>query len=45
MRAIKGLGGEEIARSIRGKLTGYSQRSEVESAIAKWKSLLGEKLK
>ena len=42
---IKGLGGDELARSIWSMLTGYSRRSEVESAIARWKKLLGGGLK
>lgn len=41
LRIIKGLGGDELARSIWSKLTGYSRRNEVESTIAKWKKLLG----
>jgi len=42
---IKGLGGDELARSIWGKLTGYSRRVVVESKIAAWKKLLGADLK
>ena len=34
---IKGLGGDERARTIWAKLTGYSRSSEVESTIARWK--------
>jgi len=45
LKVIKGLGGDELARSIWGKLTGYSRRSEVESAIARWKKLLGGNIK
>ena len=45
LRLIKGLGGDELARSIWSKLTGYSRRSEVESAISSWKRLLGGSLK
>jgi len=45
LRIIKGLGGDELARSIWSKLSGYSRRSEVESLIARWKKLLGGKLK
>lgn len=41
LRIIKGLGGDELARSIWSKLTGYSRRSEIESTIARWKKLLG----
>jgi len=42
---ILGLGEDKIARSIWGKLTGYSKRSTVESAIARWKKLFGQELK
>lgn len=42
---ILGLGGDKVARSIWGKLTGYSKRSTVESAIARWKKLFGQDLK
>jgi hypothetical protein len=45
LRAIKGLGGDEIARSIWSKLTGYSRRSEIESTISSWKRLLGSSLR
>jgi len=45
LRVIKGLGGDELARTIWAKLTGYSRRSEIESTIARWKKLLGEGLK
>ncbi|MEM8628553.1 MAG: IS5 family transposase [Chlamydiota bacterium] len=45
LRIIKGLGGDELARAIWAKLTGYSQRSEIESKIACWKKLVGEGVK
>lgn len=45
LRIIKGLGGDELARSIWAKLSGYSQRSQVESSIARWKKLLGGDLR
>lgn len=45
LRAIKGLGGDALARSIWSKLTGYNRRSEIESAIARWKRLVGSVLK
>ena len=45
LRAIKGLGGDEIARSIWGKLSGYSKRVVIESKIAAWKKVLGSNLK
>jgi len=45
LRIIKGLGGDELARSIWSKLSGYSRRSQVESSIARWKKLLGGRLR
>jgi len=45
LRIINGLGGDELARSIWSKLTGYSRRSEIESSIARWKKLLGAGVK
>ena len=45
LRAIKGLGGDELARTIWGKLSGYSKRVIVESKISAWKRLLGADLK
>jgi hypothetical protein len=36
---ILGLGGDKQAKSIWGKLTGYSKRATIESAIARWKKL------
>lgn len=42
---ILGLGGDKIAKSIWGKLSGYSKRVTVESAIARWKRLYGGHLK
>ena len=45
VRAIKGLEGDELARTIWGKLSGYSKRVLVESKIAAWKRMLGADLK
>lgn len=42
---IQGLGGDQLARSIWAKLTGYNRRVTVESAIARWKKLFGPFLK
>lgn len=42
---IKGLGGDELARSIWKKLIGYHKRSLVETAFSRWKRLLGPSLK
>jgi hypothetical protein len=41
LKQIRGLGGDELARSLRVKRTGYSRRSEIESTILKWKRVLG----
>ena len=42
---IKGLGGDELARSIWKKLIVYHKRSLVETAFSRWKLLLGPSLK
>jgi len=42
---IKGLGGDDIARSLWKKLKGYHQRSLVEAAFSRWKRILGASLK
>ncbi len=41
IKTIRGLGGDAIAKSIWGKLSGYSRRVIVESAISRWKRLYG----
>lgn len=41
---ILGLGGDERARSIWGKLTGYNYRVLVETAFSRMKRLFGERL-
>lgn len=41
---ILGLGGDKLAKSLWGKLIGYSKRATVESAIARWKKLFGQHL-
>jgi len=41
IRVIKGLGGDKEARSIWGKLTGYSKRALVETAFSRMKRLYG----
>ncbi len=38
---IRGFGGDEIARSLWKKLTGYHRRSLVETAFSRWKKILG----
>jgi len=45
VQAIRGLGGDRLARSIWGKLVGYNRRVEIESLIARWKRLYGGELK
>ena len=42
--AIRGLGGDKEARSIWGKLSGYSRRALVESAFSRMKRLFGDRL-
>jgi len=42
--AIRGLGGDLEARSIWGKLSGYSKRSLVETAFSRKKRLFGDRL-
>jgi len=39
---ILGLGGNKEAKSLWGKLSGYSKRATVESAIARWKRLFSK---
>jgi hypothetical protein len=45
VKMIRGLGGDELARSIWGKLVGYNRRVGIESMIARWKGLYGGDLK
>lgn len=40
---IKGLGGNKQAKSLWGKLTGYSRRALVETAFSRYKRLFGER--
>lgn len=44
IRLIRGLGNDEKARSIWGKLTGYSRRAFVETAFSRMKGLFGDRL-
>ena len=39
---ILGLGGNKEAKSLWGKLSGYSKRATAESAIARWKRLFSK---
>ena len=41
---IRLLGGDNEARSIWAKLTGYNQRSHIEGAFSRWKRTFGENL-
>lgn len=40
---IRGLGGDKIAKSIWGKLTGYSQRALVETTFSQYKRMFGDR--
>lgn len=44
IRVIRGLGGDKLAKSLWGRLTGYSIRSLVETAFSRMKRLFGERL-
>jgi len=44
IKIIKGLGGDKQARSLWGKLTGYSQRSLIETAFSRFKRCYGDRL-
>jgi Transposase DDE domain. len=44
VRLIRLLGGDDEAKTIWAKLTGYNQRSHVEGAFSRWKRVLGEDL-
>lgn len=43
VRDIRALGGDLVAKSIWGKLTGYSRRSLVETTFSRYKRLFGER--
>lgn len=45
LAALRGLGGDEIAKSIWAKLTGYNKRVVIESMVARWKKLYGGELR
>ena len=45
LAVMRGLGGDELAKSIWAKLTGYNRRVVIESMIARWKRLYGGELK
>jgi len=44
IRIIRGFGGDKAAKSLWGKLTGYSIRALVETAFSRMKRLFGERL-
>ena len=41
LKIIRGLGGDNLAKSIWSKLTGYNRRVIAESMMARWKKLYG----
>lgn len=45
VKTIKLLGGDQEARKIWSKLTGYNQRTQIETLFSRWKRILGESLK
>lgn len=45
VRIIRGLGNDQIAKSIWGKLVGYNRRVIVESMMSRWKRLYGGELR
>lgn len=44
IKIIRGLGGDKRAKSLWGKLTGYSRRALVETAFSRMKRMYGERL-
>lgn len=44
IKIIRGLGGDKAARSLWGKLVGYSRRSLVETAFSRMKRMFGARL-
>ncbi len=43
LKLIRGLGGDKKAKSLWGKMTGYSRRALVETAFSRFKGLFGER--
>ena len=43
VRIIRAFGGDKIAKSIWGKLTGYSRRALVETTFSRYKKMFGER--
>jgi IS5 family transposase len=43
VRSIRVLGGDKVAKSIWGKLTGYSQRALVETTFSRHKKIFGDR--
>ncbi len=44
LRIIRALGGDQVAKSLWSKMTGYSRRALVESAFSRMKRLFGSRL-
>jgi hypothetical protein len=44
VNVIRALGGDDVARAIWAKLTGYNERAHVEGTFSRWKRVLGEEL-
>jgi hypothetical protein len=45
IRIIRGLGNDQTAKSLWGKLVGYNRRVEIESMMSRWKRIYGGDLK
>ena len=43
IKMIRALGGDKIAKSIWGKLSGYSRRALVETTFSRYKKMFGER--
>ena len=43
VEVIRAFGGDKVAKSIWGKLTGYSRRALVETAFSRYKKMFGER--
>ena len=41
IKLIRAFGGDKIAKSIRGKLSGYSRRAQVETTFSRNKKMFG----
>lgn len=45
VKIIRGLGNDQMAKSLWGKLIGYNRRVEIESMMSRWKRLYGADLR